>query len=83
MATSASFYLRRRRQELLWKLLQGDVVEGLPPFAADPVAALKQAVAAETGAKPELADPEVDRLLALEAIVSTPDAGGTRFAWAE
>jgi radical SAM superfamily enzyme YgiQ (UPF0313 family) len=76
-------YLRRRRQELLWKLLLDDVVEGLPPFAADPVAALKQAVAAETGAKPELADPEVDRLLALEAIVSTPDPAGTRFAWAE
>ena len=76
-------YLRRRRQELLWKLLQGDVVEALPPFGAEPVAALKQAVAGATGAKPELADAEVDRLLTLGAIVSTANAAGTRFAWAE
>lgn len=76
-------YLRRRRQELLWKLLLEDVLEAQPPFGAEPIAALKQAIAAATGAKSELADAEVDRLLALGAIVEATDAAGTRFAWAE
>jgi radical SAM superfamily enzyme YgiQ (UPF0313 family) len=76
-------YLRRRRQELLWKLLLEDLLEEQPAFGAEPVAGLKQAVVAATGAKPELAEEEVDRLLALGAIVESKGAAGTRFSWAE
>jgi radical SAM superfamily enzyme YgiQ (UPF0313 family) len=76
-------YLRRRRQELLWKLLLDDVVEALPPFREDPVGELKQAVVAATGAKPEFADAEVDRLLALGALGPVTGAEGVRFAWAD
>ncbi len=76
-------YLRRRRQELLWKLLLDDVVESLPPFGAEPVAELKRAIAAATGAKPDFVDAEVDRLLGLGALASSASAGGVRFAWAE
>jgi radical SAM superfamily enzyme YgiQ (UPF0313 family) len=77
-------YLRRRRQELLWKLLLDDVVESLPPFSSgDPVTELKEAVAAATGAKPDFAGAEVDRLLALGALGPETRAGGVRFAWAE
>ena len=59
------------------------MVESLPPFGADPVAELKQAIAAATGAKPDFADTEVDRLLELGALASQAEAGGVRFAWAE
>ena len=76
-------YLRRRRQELLWKLLLDEVVEGLPSFAEPGLPGLKHAIAGATGAKPELVDDEVDRLVALGALVSRRGAEGTRFAWAE
>src|SRR5262245_5174547 len=76
-------YLRRRRQELLWKLLLDDVVESLPPFGGDAVAELAEAVAGATGAKPEFAAAEVDRLLELGALARQEGAGGVRFAWAE
>jgi radical SAM superfamily enzyme YgiQ (UPF0313 family) len=76
-------YLRRRRQELLWKLLLGDVVEALPSFGAEPVVELKRAVCAATGAKPEFADAEVERLLALGALAARSGPDGTRFHWAE
>ena len=78
-------YERRRRQSLLWKLLLGEVVEGLAPFAPrlDPLDALKAALAAGTGAKPALVDAEVDRLLAIGALVRAEAPEGVRFAWAE
>jgi len=76
-------YQRRRRQELLWKLLLDEVVEALPAFGAEPVAGLKAALAAATGAKPTLVDEEVDRLLSLRALVPRPAPEGTRFAWTE
>ncbi|HZO08876.1 MAG TPA: radical SAM protein [Myxococcota bacterium] len=76
-------YLRRRRQELLWKLLLDEVIEGLPPLAGPGVAGLKQAIAGATGAKAELVDEEVDRLVALGALVERSGAEGTSFAWAE
>jgi radical SAM superfamily enzyme YgiQ (UPF0313 family) len=76
-------YLRRRRQELLWKLLLDDVVESLPRFDGDAVDGLKQAVAAATGAKPDFAAAEVDRLLELGALAPQAGAAGVRFAWVE
>jgi radical SAM superfamily enzyme YgiQ (UPF0313 family) len=76
-------YLRRRRQEMLWKLLLEDVVEALPPFRDDVDAGLRAAVAAATHEKPEFADAEVDRLLALGALEARPGADGVRFGWAE
>jgi len=76
-------YLRRRRQALLWKLLLDDAVEGFAPFREDPVAELKRAVAEATGAAADVADAEVDRVLALGALAPAPTAEGTRFAWTE
>jgi len=76
-------YLRRRRQQLLWKLLLEDVVETLPPFREDARAGLCAAVAAATCEKPEFAGAEVDRLLALGALVASPGESGVRFGWAE
>jgi radical SAM superfamily enzyme YgiQ (UPF0313 family) len=78
-------YRRRRRQELLWRLLLDEVVESLPPFAAAAHAAaepLKTAIGEATGAKQALVDEEVDRLLALGALVPRPVPEGTSFAWA-
>lgn len=77
-------YVRRRRQELLWKLLLDDVMEGLLPFTgADPVAELKRAVAETTGTAVERTGEEIDRVLALRALVPERTAAGVRFAWAE
>jgi len=76
-------FLRRRRQSLLWKLLRNDVIEGLPAFQHDPVAELKSAVAEETGAAPELVGPELERVLALGALVQCETPEGVRFAWSE
>lgn len=77
-------YLRRRRQQLLWKLLLDDVVEGFRPFqGADPVAQLKTAVAEAAEVAPEWAQAEIDRVLALGALVPERVDAGVRFAWAE
>lgn len=77
-------YLRRRRQELLWKLLLGDVVEGFAPFRGpDPVAELEAAVADATGVSPAFAREEMDRVLALRALSRQDGPEGTRFVWTE
>lgn len=76
-------YRRRRRQEILWRLLLEEVIEGLPAFVdGAPVAALKRAIADATRMKPALVDEEVDRLLSLGALLKHPEAGATRFGWA-
>jgi hypothetical protein len=76
-------YLRRLRQQLLWKLLLDDVVEGFPAFRGDAVAGLVSAVADAASVKPEFAAAELDRVLALGALVREETAQGTRFAWSE
>jgi len=77
-------YLRRRRQSLLWKLLLDDVVEGLRPFqSANPVSELKPALALATGGLPSVVSEEVDRVLALGALVPQATPDGVRFAWTE
>jgi radical SAM superfamily enzyme YgiQ (UPF0313 family) len=76
-------FLRRRRQSLLWKLLRNDVIEGLPAFQHDPVAELGSAVAEETGAAPELVGPELERVLALGALVRRETPEGVRFTWSD
>jgi radical SAM superfamily enzyme YgiQ (UPF0313 family) len=76
-------YQRRRRQELLWKLLLDEVIESLPPLGPDPVAALKRHVAEATGARAALVDVELDRVLALGALVADDTPQGARYRWAE
>ena len=76
-------YLRRRRQSLLWKLLLDDVIEGLPAFRGDPVAELRSAVVEATGAAPEFVSAEMERVLALGALVRRETPEGVRFAWSE
>jgi radical SAM superfamily enzyme YgiQ (UPF0313 family) len=76
-------YLRRRRQSLLWKLLLEDVIEGLPAFQRDPEAELAAAVVEATGADAGFVRDEVDRVLALRALVPSATPEGTRFAWSE
>jgi radical SAM superfamily enzyme YgiQ (UPF0313 family) len=76
-------YLRRRRQSLLWKLLGDDVIEGLPAFRRDPIAELESAVVEATGAAPELVSLELERVLALGALVRRETRDGARFAWSE
>jgi radical SAM superfamily enzyme YgiQ (UPF0313 family) len=76
-------YQRRRRQELLWKLLLDEVIESLPPLGPDPVASLKRHVAEASGARPALVDVELDRVLALGALVADATPEGVRYRWAE
>jgi len=77
-------YLRRRRQELLWKLLLDDVVEGFVPFrSADPVAELEAAVADAAGVPAAFAREEMERVLALGALAREDGPEGTRFVWTE
>jgi radical SAM superfamily enzyme YgiQ (UPF0313 family) len=76
-------YLRRKRQTLLWKLLLDDVVESLPAFATQPVAQLKAHVAEIAAAPAEFVDAEIDRVLALGALVQDATPEGARFRWAE
>ena len=76
-------YLRRQRQALLWKILLHDVIEGLPAYPTEPRGGLEAGIAAATGAKPELVNEEVERLLALGALVPLGEPGGTRYAWSE
>jgi radical SAM superfamily enzyme YgiQ (UPF0313 family) len=76
-------YERRRRQSLLWKLLLEETVESLPPLAGDGVGELEASVAAATGADPELVDAEIERVVALGALVPEAAADGVRWRWAE
>jgi radical SAM superfamily enzyme YgiQ (UPF0313 family) len=76
-------YLRRRRQSLLWKLLLRDMIEGLPAFRSDPLGELKSAVVEATGAAPNFVSAELERVLALGALVRHETPQGTRFAWSE
>jgi radical SAM superfamily enzyme YgiQ (UPF0313 family) len=76
-------YLRRRRQSLLWKLLGDEVMEGLPAFRCDPLGELASAVVQATGASPELVRSELERVLALGALVRCETPDGARFAWSE
>ncbi len=78
-----AMYLRRRRQSLLWKLLREEVIEGLPAFSRDPLGELESAVAQATGVAPELIHAELERVLALGALVRSETRDGTRFAWSE
>jgi anaerobic magnesium-protoporphyrin IX monomethyl ester cyclase len=76
-------YLRRRRQSLLWKLLLDEVIEELPTLPGDGMAALRQGVVDATGASPEQAGEELERVLGLGALVADPAPGGVRWRWAE
>jgi len=76
-------YLQRRRQSLLWKLLLDDVIEGLPAFRRDPLAELRSAVVEATGASPAYVSAELERVLALGALVQRETPEGVSFAWSE
>lgn len=76
-------YLRRRRQVLLWKILLGDVVESLPAYRKDPLAALKAAVAEVTATDAAQVGVEIDRVLALGALAQEESPDGTRFRWTD
>lgn len=76
-------YLRRRRQALLWKLLLEEVVESLPAFPGDGAAGLGQAVAEATGVDAGLAADEMQRVIALGALVGDRTPEGVRWRWAE
>lgn len=76
-------YLRRRRQSLLWRLLQDEVIESLPCFPTDALMRLKAHVVQRTGAASQLVDDEIDRVLALGAIVAESTAEGVRYSWAD
>jgi radical SAM superfamily enzyme YgiQ (UPF0313 family) len=79
-------YLRRKRQSLLWRLLLDEVVESLPPFPAagsEATAELGRAVAEATGADAAFASAEIERVLALGALVRRETPQGVCFAWAD
>jgi anaerobic magnesium-protoporphyrin IX monomethyl ester cyclase len=76
-------YVRRKRQTLLWQLLLDEVVEALPALPGDAATALKHHVAQATGAAAALVDAEIDRVLALGALVGDATPDGTRYRWAE
>jgi hypothetical protein len=82
-AYERKMYLRRLRQQLLWKLLLDDVIEGLPAYATDPVGGLVAAVVDAAHVKPEFAAAELERVLSLGALVRQETPEGTRFAWSE
>jgi radical SAM superfamily enzyme YgiQ (UPF0313 family) len=76
-------YLRRRRQTLLWKLLLDEVVESLAPLREDPLGSLKRHVAEATGRDAAHVGEEIDRVLALGALVPEATPDGTVYRWAE
>jgi radical SAM superfamily enzyme YgiQ (UPF0313 family) len=76
-------YLRRRRQSLLWGLLQDETIESMLPARSDAVRELKAHVVQATEASPDLVDQEIDRVLSLGALVSESTEEGVRFRWAE
>jgi len=82
-AYERKMYLRRLRQQLLWKLLLDDVIEGLPAYREDAVGGLVASVSEAAGVKPEFAAAEIDRVLELGALVRDETPEGTRFAWSE
>jgi hypothetical protein len=59
------------------------VIEELPTLPGDGVAALRQGVVDATGASPAQAGEELERVLALGALVADPAPGGVRWRWAE
>ena len=77
-------YRRRRRQSLLWKLLLDEVVESLPAFP-EPVAtsALKRHVAEAAGVDATVAAEEMDRVVALGALVGDRTPEGVRWRGAD
>ncbi len=76
-------YLRRRRQSLLWELFLGEVVESLAPFRHHPVDELKRAVVEATGAGARVVSEEIDRVLALGALLPHETPEGVSYAWAD
>jgi hypothetical protein len=58
-------------------------VESLPPCAGDGVAELGAGVAAATGSDRALVDAELERVVALGALVPEAVQGGVRWRWAE
>jgi radical SAM superfamily enzyme YgiQ (UPF0313 family) len=76
-------YLRRRRQSLLWKLLLDEVIEQMPALPADGVETLCRRVVEATGTEPALAAEEIERVVALGALVADPAPDGVRWRWAE
>jgi radical SAM superfamily enzyme YgiQ (UPF0313 family) len=76
-------YHRRRRQTLLWKLLLDETIEALPSMPGDGVAGLKTRVAEATGSDAALVDEEIERVVALGALVGDTSAAGVRWRWAE
>jgi hypothetical protein len=79
-----SFYLRRRRQSLLWKLLLDDAIETFAPFRSpDPQSELERAVADHTGFDSSVVAEEMRRVVALGALTPKPGPDGVRFAWTE
>jgi radical SAM superfamily enzyme YgiQ (UPF0313 family) len=76
-------YHRRRRQELLWKLLLDEVIESLPALGGDSAAELKRHVIEATGAEARLVDAELERVLALGALAGDAGPEGVRYRWAE
>lgn len=76
-------YLRRRRQSLLWKLLLDDMVEGFGALPGEPLSALSKAVAEATGVAASFAETEMERVLALGALVPRTTPDGTLFEWSD
>jgi radical SAM superfamily enzyme YgiQ (UPF0313 family) len=76
-------YHRRRRQSLLWRLLLDEVIESLPAFADDAPRGLERQVAEATGFERGLVGAELDRVLALGALVGEATPEGTRYRWTE
>lgn len=77
-------YLRRRRQSLLWKLLLDEVVESLPSFPErEARAGLASGVARAAGVDAALASEEMERVVALGALVAERAGEGVRWRWAD
>jgi radical SAM superfamily enzyme YgiQ (UPF0313 family) len=76
-------YLRRRRQSLLWRLLLDETIEAMEPVQGDALSQLKSHVSQATGTDPDVVDQEIDRILALGALVADSTDEGVRYRWAE
>jgi hypothetical protein len=68
---------------LLWRLFLGEVVESLAPFRQHPVDELKRAVVEATGAGAGVVSEEIDRVLALGALLPHQTPEGVSYAWAD
>ena len=76
-------YLRRRRQSLLWRILLDELVESLPALPGDGAGELKRHVVEATGEDADFAGAEIDRVIALGALVGERTSEGVRWRWAE